>query len=159
MDNARVAQLAPPAEIYERPRTAFVARFIGESNFCEGEVVAVERGGLVVKRADGTLVAARGGEGREVGARVQISVRPERVELTLPDDAPAGHNRLPARVRQVVYRGEMLHVRATLADGAEMVAAMRNEGQLRRPVSWQEGVECAVTFAPDDARVLEPEPT
>jgi spermidine/putrescine transport system ATP-binding protein len=158
MDNARVAQLASPPEIYERPRTAFVARFIGESNFCRGEVVAVERGGLVVKRSDGNLVAARGGEGRVVGDEVQISVRPERVELTAPEDAPDGHNRLPGRVRQVVYRGEMLHVRATLSDGSEMVAAMRNEGQLRRPVAWQEGTECAVTFSPDDARVLEPEP-
>jgi ABC-type Fe3+/spermidine/putrescine transport system ATPase subunit len=36
MDNARVAQLGTPAEIYENPRTAFVAKFIGESNFFEG---------------------------------------------------------------------------------------------------------------------------
>ncbi len=158
MDNARVAQLAPPAEIYERPRTAFVAKFIGESNFCSGEVVAVEQGGLVVKRADGNLVAARGGDGRAIGDHVQISVRPERVELALPSEGPGGHNRLPARVRQVVYRGEMLHVRATLGDGSEMVAAMRNEGQLRQPVAWQAGTECAVTFSPDDARVLDEDP-
>jgi spermidine/putrescine transport system ATP-binding protein len=157
MDNARVAQLAPPAEIYERPRTAFVARFIGESNFCTGEIVAVERGGVVLKRADGNLVAARGGEGRAMGERVDVSVRPERVELTLPDETPPGQNVLPARIRQVVYRGEMLHVRATLGDGTDMVAAMRNEGQLRRPVSWREGAECAVVFSPEDARVLEPE--
>ena len=38
MDNARVAQLGTPAEIYENPRTAFVAKFIGESNFFEGQV-------------------------------------------------------------------------------------------------------------------------
>ncbi len=38
MDNARVAQLGTPAEIYENPRTAFVAKFIGESNFFEGRV-------------------------------------------------------------------------------------------------------------------------
>ena len=36
MDNARVAQLGTPAEIYENPRTAFVAKFIGESNFFDG---------------------------------------------------------------------------------------------------------------------------
>src|SRR5688572_33509412 len=38
MDNARVAQLGTPAEIYENPRTAFVAKFIGESNFFGGTV-------------------------------------------------------------------------------------------------------------------------
>jgi len=41
MDNARVAQLGTPAEIYENPRTAFVAKFIGESNFFDGR--ATER--------------------------------------------------------------------------------------------------------------------
>ena len=51
MDNARVAQLGTPAEIYENPRTAFVAKFIGESNFFEGQARATgERHGSVDRR-------------------------------------------------------------------------------------------------------------
>ena len=45
MDNARVAQLGTPAEIYENPRTAFVAKFIGESNFFEGRADGAAAGG------------------------------------------------------------------------------------------------------------------
>lgn len=158
MDNARIAQLGSPAQIYEQPRTAFVARFIGESNFCEGVVTGREGAWMVIQRADGTVVRARGGEDRSAGETVKIAVRPERVELCQPGAAPPTHNVLPGSIRQVVYRGEMLHVRVALPGGGDMVAAMRNEGQLRTPVSWQEGAACVAVFHPDDARVLEEEP-
>ncbi len=159
MDNARVAQLGSPAEIYEQPRTAFVARFIGESNFVEGVAAGREGAWLRVQRSDGNFVMARGGEDRAAGAAVRLSVRPERVELLAPDaPVPAGANCVSGKVRLVVYRGEMLHIRVTLADGSEVVAATRNEGQLRLPLHWQEGVSVNAVFSPDDARVLEEDP-
>ena len=159
MDNARVAQLGSPAEIYEQPRTAFVARFIGESNFVEGVAAGREGAWLRVQRRDGNVVMARGGEDRAAGAAVRLSVRPERVELLAADaPVPAGTNCVSGKVRLVVYRGEMLHIRVTLADGSEVVAATRNEGQLRLPLHWQEGVAVNAVFSPDDARVLEEDP-
>ena len=159
MDNARVAQLGSPAEIYEQPRTAFVARFIGESNFVEGVAAGREGAWLRVQRSDGNVVMARGGEDRAAGAAVRLSVRPERVELLATDaPVPAGANCVSGKVRLVVYRGEMLHIRVTLADGSEVVAATRNEGQLRLPLHWQEGVAVNAVFSPDDARVLEEDP-
>ncbi len=159
MDNARVAQLGSPAEIYEQPRTAFVARFIGESNFVEGVAAGREGAWLRVQRSDGNVVMARGGEDRAAGAAVRLSVRPERVELLATDaPVPAGTNCVSGKVRLVVYRGEMLHIRVTLADGSEVVAATRNEGQLRLPLHWQEGVSVNAVFSPDDARVLEEDP-
>jgi len=159
MDNARVAQLGSPAEIYEQPRTAFVARFIGESNFVEGVAAGREGAWLRVQRSDGNVVMARGGEDRTPGAAVRLSVRPERVELlALNAPVPAGTNCLSGKVRLVMYRGEMLHVRVTLPDGSEVVAATRNEGQLRLPLHWQEGVSVNAVFSPDDARVLEEDP-
>jgi spermidine/putrescine transport system ATP-binding protein len=159
MDNARVAQLGSPAEIYEQPRTAFVARFIGESNFVEGVAAGREGAWLRVQRRDGNVVMARGGEDRAAGDAVRLSVRPERVELLATDaPVPAGANCVSGKVRLVVYRGEMLHIRVTLADGSEVVAATRNEGQLRLPLHWQEGVSVNAVFSPDDARVLEEDP-
>ena len=158
MDNARIAQLGSPAEIYEQPRTPFVARFIGESNFCEGVVEQIVGERWTLRRSDGQLVHAAGQGDRAVGEAVMVSVRPERVGLHQPGAAPAGFNQLAGKVRQVVYRGEMLHVRVVLDGGGEVTAAVRNEGQLRAPVAWQEGGACVAAFAPEDARVLEPEP-
>jgi spermidine/putrescine ABC transporter ATP-binding subunit len=149
MDNARVAQIGTPAEIYERPRTPFVARFIGESNFLKGAAAGAIDGYATVTR-DG------GGEFRvpaPAGPRVHLALRPERVEID-----GAGTNTLPATVGHVVYRGEMLHVRVELDGGGDLTIAARNEGQLRRPVPWRTGDRVRVTWHPDDAQVLEEDP-
>lgn len=148
MDNARVAQIGTPAEIYERPRTAFVARFIGESNFLDGT-------------GDGTgnVVSAAGSfrvPGTPSGA-VKISLRPERVELRAAHDA-TGPNHLPGTVEAVIYRGEMLHIRARLDGGGDIVAAARNEGQLNRPFSFAPGEKVQVTWSVEDGRLLEADP-
>ena len=150
MSNARIAQIGSPAEIYERPRTPFVAKFIGESNFLEGAVEGEEGGYLRVRCAAGTFLAPRH---PAAGERCHVALRPERVVLD-----GDGQNTLPGKVIQVVYRGEMLHVRVSHAAG-ELTVATRNEGQLRRPVPWNTGDDVRITWHPDDVQVLEPDPS
>ncbi len=148
MDNARVAQIGTPAEIYERPRTAFVARFIGESNFLDG-----------IGDGAGSVISAAGAfrvPGNPSGT-VKIALRPERVELRPAGEACTG-NRLPATVDALIYRGEMLHVRARLDGGGDIVAAARNEGQLLRPFAFSPGERVLVAWNVEDGRVLEADP-
>jgi spermidine/putrescine ABC transporter ATP-binding subunit len=151
MADARLAQVGSPAEIYERPRTPFVARFIGESNFLQGSVEARSGGYLTVRHPAGSF---RAPDAPHVNGHVHLALRPERVTID-----GAGDNALPATVGQVVYRGEMLHVRVTLDGGGEITVAAHNEGQLRRPVSWRPGDKVRVTWHPDDVQVLEEDPT
>lgn len=159
MDNARVAQLGSPAEIYECPRTAFVARFIGESNFLSGRMGTAGAEFATMERGDGSMVKLPVSFAPPAGQEAHLALRPERLDLV-----PAGtalsldQNGLAARIKHVVYRGEMLHIRVVLGDGSELTAATRNEGQLRRPVPWKEGDACVATFAANDLRVLEAEP-
>ncbi|HWA55625.1 MAG TPA: ABC transporter ATP-binding protein [Gemmatimonadales bacterium] len=154
MDNGRVAQLGTPAEIYENPRTAFVAKFIGESNFFGGRAARrpdgpwVVRGPLGEFQLPGAMPATEGGE-------VQIAVRPEWMDLFRPDAVPAGENALPGTVREVIYLGETLHVLVTLADGSDCTVALRNEGQLIKPLPWKTGDRAAVAWLPEDCQVLE----
>jgi ABC-type Fe3+/spermidine/putrescine transport system ATPase subunit len=94
---------------------------------------------------------------------VKLALRPERLSLAAlgeaHDLARKGLNTLAGKVRAVVYRGEMLHLRVTLADGTEMIAAAPNHGQLHQPLPWKEGDACLAVFSPDDLRILEDEPT
>jgi putative spermidine/putrescine transport system ATP-binding protein len=125
MDRGRIAQVGSPAEIYEHPRTEFVATFIGESNLFEGEG----------------------------GAR--IAIRPERTLLIAREEAPpAGYRLLPGTVEDVIYRGEMLRVLVRLEGNRRCTAALRNEGQLSRPLPWTPGTAVSVGWKPEDARVL-----
>jgi spermidine/putrescine ABC transporter ATP-binding subunit len=149
MSDARIAQIGTPAEIYERPRTPFVARFIGESNFLLGDVTEKAGGYVTVRNAAGTF---RAPDGPNVNGKVHLALRPERVGID-----GDGENALPGTVGHVVYRGEMLHVRVALEGGGELTVASRNEGQLRRPVPWRAGDRVRVTWHPDDVQVLEEE--
>jgi spermidine/putrescine ABC transporter ATP-binding subunit len=157
MCNARIAQLGSPAEIYENPRTAFVAKFIGESNFFSG----------VAKRNLGNLweVDMTGGGSFRIpqsplvkeGGEVQIAVRPEWMDLVRPSEIPPNENSVNGRVREVFYLGEMMHIVVTLDCGPDATVAIRNEGQLIKPLSWKVGDVAAVAWLPEDCQILEPE--
>ena len=98
MQHGRVEQLGPPAELYERPRTSFVANFLGRSNLVAGTVVETLDGGatLGVEVAGRRLrVAADRNVARD--RSVLLGVRPEKVVLLAPDEpVPAGHDDLGA---------------------------------------------------------------
>jgi ABC-type Fe3+/spermidine/putrescine transport system ATPase subunit len=77
------------------------------------------------------------------------------MDLFRPGDVPAGENALPGTVRDVIYLGETLHVLVTLADGTDVKIALRNEGQLIKPLPWKAGDAVAAAWLPEDCQVLE----
>ncbi len=105
--SGQVAQIAPPAELYERPRSAQVADFVGLSNRIRGEASA---GTALVLGARLPLL-----EGSAKDGPVTVLVRPEMVELT-PD--PAG----PDRVVAASFLGSIARVQLRLADGTLVLA-------------------------------------
>jgi spermidine/putrescine ABC transporter ATP-binding subunit len=152
MRDGRIAQLGSPEEIYERPRTPFVAKFIGESNFIEAKHDGVVDGRARLLRPDG---AALWTAPNERPTEALICVRPERLHLHAPGEAPSGENQLAATVNALTYRGESLHVRLGLAGGGDVVVAVRNEGQLNQRLRWAVGDAAVVSWAPQDGRLLE----
>ena len=83
MNRGKIEQVAPPRQIYERPATAFVADFIGRSNFLNGTVVAQENGALVVDVLDRRLQVPMDAtaEPLKVGDPAQLLIRPEAVRV------------------------------------------------------------------------------
>ncbi len=156
MAEARVAQVGTPASIYEEPRTRFVAGFIGEVNLLEGRAGArndaAGRSWSVAGEAGSYLVPGHPtlAEGRET----TIAIRPEWLDLARPGQVPPGENALEGVVEEIVYLGETIHVRVLVGTQA-MTVAMRNEGQLQRPIDWSRGDACLVCWIPDDCQVLE----
>jgi spermidine/putrescine transport system ATP-binding protein len=127
MHQGKVLQVGTATEIYERPACRFVADFIGETNFLQGEVVETEGARTRVKVADGLIVV--GIAPREVtpGGKVTIAIRPEKVHLRRqppPDDL----NVFPVEVSRVVYAGPDTRVHLSLAGGHPFVARAQNNG-------------------------------
>jgi spermidine/putrescine transport system ATP-binding protein len=155
MEQARVAQLGTPAEIYESPRTAFVARFIGASNFMTGIAERRSDGQWEVSRRGGGVFRVPDHRAIRQGGEVRIAIRPEWMDLWRPDEVPPAENSLGGVVRAVIYRGETIHVLVGLSDGEDVTVALRNEGQLSKPLPWRRGDPVSVGWLPEDCQVLE----
>ncbi|UHD45850.1 ABC transporter ATP-binding protein [Aureimonas altamirensis] len=102
MSMGRMRQLGTPNEIYERPADAFVADFIGSSNFLSGRLLGKDAAGARVALADGTQISAGAGEAHSDGSLV-VAVRPENIEIV----PGLGENGFAADVRSGTYLGSV----------------------------------------------------
>src|SRR4051812_15837501 len=87
MNHGRIEQLGTPSELYFRPRTLFVADFLGESNLLEGTVERVEGGEADVRFAkDGARARATAHSPLATGSKVRVMVRPQNIAVR-PENA------------------------------------------------------------------------
>jgi putative spermidine/putrescine transport system ATP-binding protein len=104
-NHGQVEQVGPPAEVYERPATAFVAGFVGTSNLLTGAVAE-----------------------RVLGRTGVFSIRPEKIHVSL-NGAPAAEGSIQAdgRVAEVVYAGPTTRLVVDLEGGQRLVVLQQNQ--------------------------------
>ena len=118
MLDGHVEQLADPYTIYEHPSTAFVAGFIGQQNFFEGEA---SDGGKTVKAGDLTASSTRPAQVLAEGSPALVAVRPE--TITVSDERPAQNVNVRAgTLAGVSHLGDVIQFVITTADGKEMLS-------------------------------------
>jgi putrescine transport system ATP-binding protein len=129
MDRGRLMQVAPPAEIYERPNSRWVADFIGEVNLFEG------RAGADGISVEGTALG-RLQVGEKIAAApdtaVWVAVRPEKMQIVRADQAAAqeaSDNRVAATVVDVGYLGDLTIYKLRSDAGVQIKAAVANTGR------------------------------
>jgi putative spermidine/putrescine transport system ATP-binding protein len=151
-NDGRIQQLAPPADLYERPDNSFVAQFIGENNRLEGTVEEIKGGRALVRLATGELIDATPVNVTAKGQRTLVSIRPERVEFK-PDLLPADAHLIDAEVIEVVYMGDLFRTVLKVAGHDDFVIKSRNTLGQRVLVP---GEKIKIGWAPADARALDP---
>ncbi|HEV3473323.1 MAG TPA: ABC transporter ATP-binding protein [Actinomycetota bacterium] len=150
MNEGRILQEGAPSEIYERPRTRFVADFIGQTNLFEG---TVEADGEVVSVRDtsGLVIRCAPVNFARVGETVAVAVRPEKI-------APAnGHrdaNHVEGTVTRRTYQGDIVQYHLLLQGGRELTLQRQNEPN-DIAAAWQIGERVEVGWGSDSALVLE----
>jgi len=118
MSRGRLEQLGTPREIYEAPRSRFVAEFVGLSNFLEGRVETVT--GDVMTVAVGALrLRAAATPGMAPGASVVLFLRPAEVAV-LPVEATGAPDLIPGRVESATYLGDKVDYRVSLGTGVTL---------------------------------------
>jgi putative spermidine/putrescine transport system ATP-binding protein len=149
MSEGRVEQIGTPFEIYNFPRSAFVASFVGTLNLLRGRVADPARGAIVVDGQE--ILAASGlGEARPGDARL-VALRPESVTL---DGAGADANRVPGTVEDVQFLGAVVRIRVRPLDHAIWLDTFNNP-RLAPP---RLGDRVTVSFARESVLVLEAVP-
>jgi ABC-type Fe3+/spermidine/putrescine transport system ATPase subunit len=135
MNRGVVEQTGPPAEIYDAPRTRFVAEFLAVRNLMAARVEEADGAGARV-RTDGGLVLRSEAAGLRAGERVVVGVRPERLRF----DGP-GENRVPGVLEDRVFLGDRTEWRVRA--GGEMLTVAESAG----PDGRRPGDAVTVTFA------------
>lgn len=114
MNNGRFEQVGSSDDVYERPETAFAARFIGDTNILQGTMEEYRQGQPSDIRVDGNVVRAMAGSTRENGSEVEISLRSERVRY---DKQSPESFCLRATIVEHSYVGGMRRTELRLASG------------------------------------------
>ncbi|WP_009407336.1 ABC transporter ATP-binding protein [Pseudomonas bharatica] len=128
-NEGRIAQIAAPQTLYNRPATRFVANFLGETNLLEGRVIS-NAGGFATLRLeeDGSLHHARCADTTlAAGDSAALAIRPENLRLASGDE-PA----VAARVIDSIFHGAHCRLRLHMAGGSEL-SMTYNPGSLGRP--------------------------
>lgn len=117
MNDGVLQQVGTPYEIYETPKTKFVATFIGETNLFEGSVIKKSGRKLHIAVEPGDFAVEDENENFNQGDMIAVSVRPERM---LYSDTPVDGFNLIGTVKEQVYVGSVLKTIVILSNGNEI---------------------------------------
>ena len=125
MDQGRLVQVGPAPEIYERPKSRWVADFVGEVNLFEGRLGEDRRS--VEGTAAGTLRTAMKPDATP-GAAVGVAVRPEKIRVGREPPLPAPENCTTGKVIEVGYLGDTSIYKVRVGESCVIKAALANVG-------------------------------
>ncbi|MGE3147918.1 MAG: ABC transporter ATP-binding protein [Pseudorhodoplanes sp.] len=149
-DRGHIEQIGRPKELYERPRTRFVADFIGSSSFLPGIVREANGDYAVVETEAGALRGFNSG-GLSAGSKAVMTVRPERVSIgTRQPDSSV--NALDGRVRDVIYLGQACKIVINWGSGRELIALQQASSFGERDV--EPGAQVTAQWSAVDCNVL-----
>jgi spermidine/putrescine transport system ATP-binding protein len=154
MNEGRIEQLGAPAELYERPRTAFVANFLGACNLMEGEIVSRASDLVVLTTTDGNRLTVPADRlNGSTDSRLRVGVRPEKLHLATAGAAPEG-NVVRGQVTDASFLGVMTHYVVRTAAGGDLTVVAQNDGSVDLAMIGP-GREVDVFFNPAHCFVVE----
>ena len=125
LNNGVIEQVGTPAEIYDDPKTAYVARFVGSANILKGTVEAVTESGVAVKNANGMMngrfrknMEAAEKNSVKAGDEITLAVRSENIELSRE---PKSSTYLTGTIAETNFAGGMLRIAVKTEDQTEII--------------------------------------
>jgi len=142
MNEGVVQQIGTPTQVYEFPRTRYVADFLGSVNLFEGVIADASspEGVVIESNQAGVALHLNSSEQLDPGTNVVVAIRPEKIEIS--KDEPEQHeNRCQGKVEDIAYQGSLSIYRIKLSNGTIVRVTMPNHARTtERPVDWDDEV-------------------
>jgi spermidine/putrescine transport system ATP-binding protein len=148
MSQGNIEQIGESYDVYDHPKTPFVASFVGESNLFPGRVAAVQNGSARIDTGFGPMVGSNP-HGLAVGQNALLFIRPERMRLSPPNGE--SDNVVASTVAGQMFEGVLVHLSLLGADGTPVTVTLSNDG---RTPQLSPGAPLQVYFAPSHASIL-----
>lgn len=151
MNKGRIEQFATPEDLYQRPATAFVATFVGESNLMQGVKVGGADNEVKIRTASGLDLIGASLSPLDDGSEVIVTVRPENLTAHLCAPADDAVNCVAVACDEVTYAGQMSRYVVSTAGHDSFVLRVQN-----RPgsVAFRRGTALNLTWNAEDLRVF-----
>lgn len=154
MKAGQVAQVATPADVYEAPASRFVADFIGDINFFEGEIVASSKGVATVKTAEKAPLLVENPASFANEQAVTFAVRPEKLRILTKKPAKnTKENVIEGEIWDIAYLGDMTMLHVKLPTGQVVRASMLNAFRTSEdPIDYEQKIW--LSFASDSGVLI-----
>ena len=149
-DDGVIQQLDAPVALYEKPENYLVAQFIGGNNTLSGKVDSLTKGVAAVTLDSGDKVKALAVNTDAKGSRTSLSIRPERCIVS--QKKTAGLSALKGRIEELIYLGDHIRCRMTVAGNNEFIVKVPNTAD---QLGLEIGAESYVSWQTDDCRALD----
>ncbi len=150
MDRGRLVQVDPPMAMYERPRSRYVADFLGNINLIEAKVQNVSKGFVRLETKDGNSLLVESEASVSSGDTVWFAARPEKLQIDLKK--PKSGNLMSGEVWDIAYLGDLTIYKVKLDSGEYVKASVLNRAvSSDRPISWEDKVWLS---CPNDAALV-----
>jgi len=153
MNEGKIEQMGSPIQIYEHPKTAFVANFLGQTNLFEGTVAGIEGDELAVKVKDTTIFVPLSSTEIRSG-RIVFGVRPEKVKIVDQGKPGLPKNQINGSIKLTAFVGVSTQYEVITNWGQEISAFEQNidPSDLGRP-----GQAVTLAWEPRHTFVLDPD--
>ncbi len=153
-------QIGTPQEIFQTPRTQFVADFMGASNIFTGRVIAATTEAadyaaartIHIETETGLRVISRGGRELSSGASVSFSIRPEAIQVFPSDRDWSADNTFDGRIVEKTYLGDVTELQVALAESDPVTS--RIQSRIDQKFEFKEGDRVSVGWNAEDCNVL-----
>ena len=160
MRSGNFEQVGTPQEIFQTPRTQFVADFMGASNIFFGRVVAVSTDAahpapsrtIQIETETGLTVVGRCDEDISTGASVSFSIRPEAVQVFPRDRDWSADNRFDGRIVEKLYLGDVTELEVAVAGNNAITS--RIQSRIDQEFEFKEGDPVVIGWAAEDCNLL-----